>query len=88
VIDGAAAHVGAVWVGAFLLAEAGLRNQRRATTHWRFGREMATRFPGVRVQYDPLWVKDGKESRGKIPGETCNSVLHEVSLGHRSVGRT
>jgi transcriptional regulator GlxA family with amidase domain len=52
-------RLGAVCVGAFLLAEAGLLDDRRATTHWRFGREMATRYPGVRVQHDPLWVKDG-----------------------------
>ena len=52
-------RLGAVCVGAFLLAEAGLLNGRTATTHWRFGREMASRFPRVRVQHDPLWVKDG-----------------------------
>jgi transcriptional regulator GlxA family with amidase domain len=52
-------RLGAVCVGAFLLAEAGLLNGRRATTHWRFGREMATRYPSVGVQHDPLWVKDG-----------------------------
>ena len=54
-----ARRLGAVCVGAFLLAEAGLLNGRTATTHWRFGREMAGRFPRVRVQHDPLWVKDG-----------------------------
>jgi transcriptional regulator GlxA family with amidase domain len=53
-------RLGAVCVGAFLLAEAGLLNGRSATTHWRFGREMATRFPRVRVRHEPLWVKDGK----------------------------
>ena len=52
-------RLGAVCVGAFLLAEAGLLNGRTATTHWRFGREMESRFPRVRVQHDPLWVKDG-----------------------------
>jgi transcriptional regulator GlxA family with amidase domain len=52
-------RLGAVCVGAFLLAEAGLLDDRRATTHWRFGREMATRYPCVRVEHDPLWVKDG-----------------------------
>jgi transcriptional regulator GlxA family with amidase domain len=52
-------RLGAVCVGAFLLAEAGLLNDRRATAHWRFGREMAERYPRVRVQHDPLWVKDG-----------------------------
>jgi transcriptional regulator GlxA family with amidase domain len=52
-------RLGAVCVGAFLIAEAGLLNGRTATTHWRFGREMASRFPRVRVQHDPLWAKDG-----------------------------
>jgi len=52
-------RLGAVCVGSFLLAEAGLLNGRRATTHWKFGRELATRHPGVRVEHDPLWVKDG-----------------------------
>jgi len=52
-------RLGAVCVGSFLLAEAGLLNGRRATTHWKFGRELAARYPGVRVEHDPLWVKDG-----------------------------
>jgi transcriptional regulator GlxA family with amidase domain len=52
-------RLGAVCVGSFLLAEAGLLNGRRATTHWKFGRELATQYPEVRVEHDPLWVKDG-----------------------------
>jgi transcriptional regulator GlxA family with amidase domain len=52
-------RLGAVCVGSFLLAEAGLLNGRRATTHWKFGRELAAQYPGVRVEHDPLWVKDG-----------------------------
>jgi transcriptional regulator GlxA family with amidase domain len=52
-------RLGAVCVGAFLLAQAGLLDGRRATAHWKFGRELATRFPGVRVEHEPLWVKDG-----------------------------
>lgn len=52
-------RLGAVCVGAFLLAEAGLLDGRRATSHWRFGREFAARHPGVKVEHDPLWVKDG-----------------------------
>lgn len=52
-------RLGAVCVGAFLLAEAGLLNGRRATAHWRFGRELAARYPDVKVEHEPLWVKDG-----------------------------
>jgi len=52
-------RLGAVCVGAFLLAEAGLLDGRRATSHWKFGRELAKRYPRVRVEHDPLWVKDG-----------------------------
>jgi transcriptional regulator GlxA family with amidase domain len=61
-LNGMAAEVrrlGAVCVGVFLLAEAGLLNGRRATTHWKFGRELAARYPAVRVEHDPLWVRDG-----------------------------
>jgi transcriptional regulator GlxA family with amidase domain len=54
-----ARRLGAVCVGVYLLAEAGLLNGRRATTHWKFGRELAARYPRVRVEHDPLWVKDG-----------------------------
>jgi transcriptional regulator GlxA family with amidase domain len=52
-------RLGAVCVGAFLLAEAGLLDGRRATAHWKFGRELAARYPRVRVEHEPLWVKDG-----------------------------
>jgi transcriptional regulator GlxA family with amidase domain len=54
-----ARRLGAVCVGSFLLAEAGLLDGRRATTHWRFGRELGARYPRVRVEHEPLWVKDG-----------------------------
>src|SRR5262245_60525639 len=51
-------RLGSVCVGSFLLAEAGLLNGRRATSHWRFATELARRFPKVNVQSDPVWVKD------------------------------
>src|SRR5215468_2436523 len=52
-------RLGAVCVGSFLLAEAGLLDGRRATAHWKFGRELAARYPSVKVEHDPLWVRDG-----------------------------
>jgi transcriptional regulator GlxA family with amidase domain len=59
-MDGVARRIGGVCVSSFLLAEAGLLDGRRATAHWRFGREFASRYPKVSVEHDPLWVKDGK----------------------------
>jgi transcriptional regulator GlxA family with amidase domain len=52
-------RLGGVCVASFLLAEASLLNGKRATTHWKFGRELAKRYPKVRVESDPIWVKDG-----------------------------
>jgi transcriptional regulator GlxA family with amidase domain len=52
-------RLGAVCVGAFLLAEAGLLNGRRATAHWKVGRELAARYPAVKVEQEPVWIKDG-----------------------------
>jgi transcriptional regulator GlxA family with amidase domain len=52
-------RLGSVCVGSFLLAEAGLLNGKRATTHWKFGRELALRYPQVKVEFNPIWVKDG-----------------------------
>jgi transcriptional regulator GlxA family with amidase domain len=51
-------RLGSVCVGSFLLAEAGLLNGRRATSHWRFAKELGRRYPLVRVESEPLWVKD------------------------------
>jgi transcriptional regulator GlxA family with amidase domain len=52
-------RLGSVCVGAFLLAEAGLLNGRKATAHWKFGEELARRYPKVKVISEPVWVKDG-----------------------------
>jgi len=52
-------RLGSVCVGSFLLAEAGLLNGKRATAHWKFGRELAERYPKVRVVAEPIWVRDG-----------------------------
>lgn len=84
-------RLGAVCVGAFLLAEAGLLNGKNATAHWKFGQELAKRYPRVTVQSEPLWVKDGNiyTSAGISAGidlalawveEDCGAVLaHEAA---------
>ncbi|AZS71461.1 AraC family transcriptional regulator [Streptomyces lydicus] len=45
--------------GAYLLAEAGLLDGRRATTHWAECETLARRFPRVRVEPDAIYVRDG-----------------------------
>ena len=51
-------RLGSVCIGSFLLAEAGLLNGKRATSHWRFAKELARRYPLVKVEFEPVWVKD------------------------------
>jgi len=84
-------RLGAVCVGSFLLAEAGLLNGKRATTHWKFGRELAIRYPQVNVEFNPIWVRDGNiyTSAGISAGidlalawveEDCGSrISHEIA---------
>lgn len=47
-----------VCTGAFVLADAGLLNGRRATTHWAFCEAFARRYPTVRVEPDRIFVRD------------------------------
>src|SRR5215469_9030174 len=51
-------RLGSVCVGSFLFAEAGLLDGKRATSHWRFAKELASRYPRVKVESEPVWVKD------------------------------
>jgi transcriptional regulator GlxA family with amidase domain len=55
----AARRTTAVCTGAFLLARAGLLDGRRATTHWSAARELQSRYPAVRVDADPIYVREG-----------------------------
>jgi len=53
-------RLGSVCVGAFLLAEAGLLNGKRATTHWAWTHKLASRYPAVVVEQNPIWVQTDK----------------------------
>jgi transcriptional regulator GlxA family with amidase domain len=46
--------------GAFVLAETGLLEGRRVTTHWWQARELQRMHPKVRVEEDRIFIKDGK----------------------------
>jgi transcriptional regulator GlxA family with amidase domain len=47
-------------VGTYILAEAGLLNNRRATTHWAASDHFQKRYPDVELDPDPIFIKDGK----------------------------
>ncbi|WP_051451770.1 GlxA family transcriptional regulator [Actinospica robiniae] len=48
--------------GALLLAESGLLDGRKATTHWSRAEELAARYPKVSVDADPIFIRDGAVS--------------------------
>ncbi len=52
-------RIAAPCTGAFILAEAGVLDGRRATTHWRFARDLQRRFPKVTVEEDQIFIVDG-----------------------------
>ena len=72
-----------VCTGAFLLAETGLLNQRRATTHWFHCADLARRYPAIRVEPDPIYVRDGAfwTSAGVTAGIDLALALLEDDLG-------
>src|SRR6266851_3890137 len=79
-----ARRVCSVCTGAFLLAEAGLLDGRRAVTHWWASDEMQKRYPGVCVDPDPIFLRDGKiwTSAGVTAGIDLALALVEEDLGH------
>lgn len=59
-LSGPASRVASVCTGAFLLADLGLLDGRRATTHWRHAPTLARRYPRVRVEPDVIHLRDGR----------------------------
>jgi transcriptional regulator GlxA family with amidase domain len=80
----AARRVASVCSGAFLLATAGLLDGRRAATHWGRCNEFAAHFPKVKLEPDPIFVRDGNvwTSAGVTAGIDLALALVEEDLGH------
>lgn len=76
-------RIASVCSGAFLLAEAGLLDGRRAATHWNRCEEFAKRFPRVKLEPDPIFVQDGQiwSSAGVTAGIDLSLALIEADLG-------
>jgi transcriptional regulator GlxA family with amidase domain len=70
--------VAALCVGAFLLGEAGLLEQRRATTAWLFAADLAQRFPGARVEPAALLVHDGGVTTTGAFSATFDLAMHLI----------
>ena len=78
-------RVTSVCSGAFLLAEAGLLDGRRATTHWATAENLGERYPRVTVDADPIFIRDGHvwTSAGVAAGIDLALALVEDDHGPR-----
>ncbi len=76
-------RIAAVCTGAFVLAEAGLLDGRRATTHWLHARELQKKLPKVKVDEDLIFINDGAiwTSAGMTAGIDLGLALVESDLG-------
>ncbi len=76
-------RIASICTGAFSLAQAGVLDGRRATTHWMFAREMAARHPAVTVEDDRIYVNDGPvwTSAGMTAGLDLALALVEADRG-------
>ena len=92
----------AICTGAFILAEAGLLDGRRATTHWFYARDLQARYPQVKVEEDRIFIIDGAvwTSAGMSAGidlalgmiekdfgpELARAVARKLVVYHRRAG--
>lgn len=80
-------RLASICTASFLLAEAGLLNDRRATTHWRYASLLARAYPRVRVEPDAIFVRDGNifTSAGVSSGIDLALALIEDDYGSELV---
>lgn len=85
-----ARRVTSVCSGAYFLAEAGLLDGRRATTHWSRTDHFARRYPKIRLEADRIFIRDGDvwTSGGITAGIDLTLALIEDDLGHEVARRT
>jgi len=78
-------RIGSICTGAFLLGRAGLLNGRRATTHWKYCDLLKRRCPAVKLEPDPIFVRDGNvyTSAGVTAGMDLALALVEEDSGSR-----
>jgi transcriptional regulator GlxA family with amidase domain len=76
-------RVASICTGAYVLAEAGILDGRRATTHWAYARNLQERFPEVRMEEDRIFIIDGSvwTSAGMTAGIDLALAMVEKDLG-------
>ena len=74
--------VASVCAGAFALADAGLLDGRRCTTHHDLQDELAARFPAARVVRDVLYVVDGRVVTSAGIASGIDLALHLLATAH------
>jgi transcriptional regulator GlxA family with amidase domain len=79
----AARRVAAICTGAFILAQAGLLDGRRATTHWLLAHELRNNFPAAKVEEDRIFIIDGSvwTSAGMSAGIDLALAMVEKDVG-------
>lgn len=82
-------RVASMCTGAFFLAQAGVLDDRRATTHWAHARALQTSYPRVKVEEDRIFIVDGPiwTSAGMTAGTDLAISMVESDLGIK-VART
>lgn len=85
-----ARRVTSVCTGAYILAEAGLLDGRRATTHWARGADFARRYPKVALEPDRIFIQDGAiwTSAGITAGVDLSLAMIAEDLGEAVARRT
>ncbi|MFT3809747.1 MAG: DJ-1/PfpI family protein [Micropepsaceae bacterium] len=80
----AARRVASVCSGSAILAEAGLLDGKRATSHWNAAGSIAQAYPKLRMEPDAIFVRDGDvwTSAGITAGMDLAIALVEQDLGH------
>ncbi|MFK5954136.1 MAG: helix-turn-helix domain-containing protein [Desulfobacterium sp.] len=70
--------VATVCTGAFILAETGLLDHRRATTHWQFARMFKKQYPKVRLEPEHMLVQDGNIISTGAVTAVYSLILHII----------
>ncbi|MET7358921.1 helix-turn-helix domain-containing protein [Streptomyces sp. NPDC005562] len=78
------ARIVAICTGAFVLAQAGLLDGRRTTTHWRDAARLAAAFPQLHIDQDVLFVDHGDVATSAGTGAGIDLCLHLVRSDHGS----